>query len=147
MPTTSASPKGILRAILRLSRTPVLPPELARRAAAANPSGSHNAARAYVLEQYRLDKARRANQLHENHLVDVEERLVLRMAETFHSLQQDLAERGKLYNLDTGAEVVLSPKEMSRRAAARAGLQLPSEPIFEEVEGQQGSVGHPSVVK
>jgi hypothetical protein len=30
-----------------------------------------------------------------------------------------------LYELDAGAEKKLSPKEMSRRAAARAGLQLP----------------------
>jgi hypothetical protein len=43
----------------------------------------------------------------------------------FHRLRSDLAERARLQEMDTGAEEVLTPKEMSRRAAARAGLQLP----------------------
>ena len=47
------------------------------------------------------------------------------MAVQYHNLKLDLKERDRLYKLDTGAEVQLSAKEMSRRAAARAGLQLP----------------------
>jgi len=43
----------------------------------------------------------------------------------YFSLQQNIAERSRLHELDAGAEVQLSPKELSRRAAARAGLQLP----------------------
>jgi hypothetical protein len=43
----------------------------------------------------------------------------------FHRLRSDLTERARLQEMDTGAEEVLTPKEMSRRAAARAGLQLP----------------------
>ena len=46
-------------------------------------------------------------------------------ADTYAKLLEDLQERKRLQELDTGAEVQLSPKEMSRRAAARAGLQLP----------------------
>lgn len=48
-----------------------------------------------------------------------------KMLQDFHRLRSDLAERAKLHAMDTGAEEVLTPKEMSRRAAARAGLQLP----------------------
>jgi hypothetical protein len=148
MPTSSTNTRGLLRGILRLCRTPVLPPGLAHSAPASNPNSSRNAARAFVLEQYRLKQTRKANQLQENYQVDVEEESrLLRMAKTFHNLQQDLAERGRLYSLDASAETVLSPKEVSRRAAARAGLRLPLELTFEdfgEVEGQSGSAGHPS---
>jgi hypothetical protein len=56
------------------------------------------------------------------------------MAGTFHQLQLDLAERGRLYSLDTGAELVLTPKEISRRAAARAGLMLPRAPTVDDEE-------------
>lgn len=48
------------------------------------------------------------------------------MAYDFYTLQSDLAERARLHELDAGADVKLSPKELSRRAAARAGLQLPN---------------------
>mmetsp|Transcript_26051 Transcript_26051/g.39431 ORF Transcript_26051/g.39431 Transcript_26051/m.39431 type:complete len:112 (+) Transcript_26051:29-364(+) len=43
----------------------------------------------------------------------------------YNQLLGDLQERKRLFKLDTSAENQLSPKEMSRRAAARAGLQLP----------------------
>lgn len=48
------------------------------------------------------------------------------MAYDFYTLQADLFERARLHELDAGADVKLSPKELSRRAAARAGLQLPN---------------------
>jgi hypothetical protein len=68
----------------------------------------------YVLQQYRVhdeeDSARRKKTA---------------LAANYWKLQKDLAERARLYDLDTGAENILSPHEMSRRAAARAGLQLP----------------------
>lgn len=40
-------------------------------------------------------------------------------------LRTDMMERIKLQSLDAGVEEVLTPKEMSRRAAARAGLYMP----------------------
>jgi hypothetical protein len=40
-------------------------------------------------------------------------------------LRRDLASRAELYAMDAGADQILTPKETSRRAAARAGLQLP----------------------
>mmetsp|Transcript_4325 Transcript_4325/g.6602 ORF Transcript_4325/g.6602 Transcript_4325/m.6602 type:complete len:129 (-) Transcript_4325:275-661(-) len=51
--------------------------------------------------------------------------MMRKMAYDFHILKSGLRERGLLHELDGGAEIKLSPKEMSRRAAARAGLQLP----------------------
>ena len=48
-----------------------------------------------------------------------------KMAYEFMILRQDIDERCRLQRLDAGAENQLSPHEMSRRAAARAGLALP----------------------
>jgi hypothetical protein len=71
--------------------------------------------RQYVLEQYRLHQS-----------TDEKEAESLRkLAYDYSVLLGDLKERARLYELDAGAEKKLSPKEMSRRAAARAGLQLP----------------------
>ena len=50
----------------------------------------------------------------------------------FFQLRWSIAERAKLYALDTGAEQILTPKEISRRAAARAGLLLPKENVHED---------------
>lgn len=47
------------------------------------------------------------------------------LAYDYYILKKDLKERARLYELDAGAEDKLSPRELSRRAAARAGLQLP----------------------
>jgi hypothetical protein len=48
-----------------------------------------------------------------------------RFATEIYLLRQDIHQRGELYMIDTGADQQLSPHEFSRRAAARAGLQLP----------------------
>lgn len=40
-------------------------------------------------------------------------------------LKADLVERARLHEIDAGADTKLSPMELSKRAAARAGLQLP----------------------
>lgn len=52
--------------------------------------------------------------------------LLRKMAYDILSLKKDLKERGRLHELDGGAEIKLTPKELSRRAAARAGLSLPT---------------------
>ncbi|KAL3914753.1 MAG: hypothetical protein SGILL_005972 [Bacillariaceae sp.] len=70
----------------------------------------------YVLSQYRASAA-------ELHPEKVE--ALRKMAFEYYTLRVDIAERQRLYDLDASAEVQLSAKEMSRRAAARAGLQLP----------------------
>ena len=40
-------------------------------------------------------------------------------------LKDDLTERARLHELDGGADTKLTPAELTRRAAARAGLQVP----------------------
>jgi CMP-2-keto-3-deoxyoctulosonic acid synthetase len=78
--------------------------------------GGRDATRAHVLSQYRQNKTLSAPEQIEQ---------LRKMAYDYLKLKDDLAERERLYKIDTGAEVQLSPKELSRRAAARTGLQLP----------------------
>ena len=54
-----------------------------------------------------------------------EEKLHKLLANEYLSLRENIDERTRLQQLDAGAEKQFSPKEMSRRAAARAGLQMP----------------------
>ena len=114
MTAQSPPPLHVLRGILRLLRTPKLPKELAKKAPIQQ--GHLNSTRPFVLERYRASQ-------HEKSPETIER--LRKVAYDYYMLQEALQERGRLYQLDTGAEVVLSPKEMSRRAAARAGLQLP----------------------
>lgn len=48
-----------------------------------------------------------------------------RMAHEYCMLLTNLSNRAKLFELDGGAETKLTPKEYTRRAAARAGLIVP----------------------
>mmetsp|Transcript_15554 Transcript_15554/g.32193 ORF Transcript_15554/g.32193 Transcript_15554/m.32193 type:complete len:112 (+) Transcript_15554:224-559(+) len=68
----------------------------------------------YVLEKYRETPTDNQKQAE-----------LRKLAYDYMILRQDVDERIRLQRLDTGAENQLSPKEMSRRAAARAGLELP----------------------
>ena len=61
-----------------------------------------------------------------------EEVAMRKRAFEYFQLRWSIAERAKLYALDAGAEQILTPKEISRRAAARAGLLLPKEMDQEE---------------
>eukprot|EP00560_Eucampia_antarctica_P009638 CAMPEP_0197829070 /NCGR_PEP_ID=MMETSP1437-20131217/5540_1 /TAXON_ID=49252 ORGANISM="Eucampia antarctica, Strain CCMP1452" /NCGR_SAMPLE_ID=MMETSP1437 /ASSEMBLY_ACC=CAM_ASM_001096 /LENGTH=93 /DNA_ID=CAMNT_0043430551 /DNA_START=176 /DNA_END=457 /DNA_ORIENTATION=+ len=74
----------------------------------------------YNLRQNILKQYREAQ-----NLPSKDTQVLQKMALDFYTLRKDLRERSRLYALDAGVEVKLSPKEMSRRAAARAGLQLP----------------------
>ena len=103
MSSSTRPPRHVLRGLLRRLQTPPLPAKLS----AKQQHRRLNPAQQYVLEQYRGGGS--ATALSSNYL----------------QLLQDLHERATLYQLDTGAEQVLSPAESSRRAAARAGLQLP----------------------
>ena len=105
-------PLHVLRALLRHLKTEQ-PKDLAKKA--PQNDGVSVPTRAFVLQQYRA--SRNAPPEETAHL--------RRLASDFLALKEDLKERKRLYELDTGAEQVLTPKEMSRRAAARAGLQLP----------------------
>ena len=76
---------------------------------------SQNPLHEHVLAQYRA--AQSASPAQAN--------MLRKMAYDFSILKKDLRERGELHKLDGGAEAKLSPKEMSRLAAHRAGLELP----------------------
>jgi hypothetical protein len=77
-----------------------------------------NALQRFVLAQYRQHKQHTPS-------CPQTQALLQQTALNYYHLKSDLKERDRLYKLDTGAEVQLTGTEMSRRAAARAGLQLP----------------------
>lgn len=114
---SSAPPLHALRGLLRRLKTPPLAADLAaRKTATAGPPPRQSATAKYVLERYRACAKE----------TDSAKLLKLRKtAANSLTLLENLAERQALYELDAGAEVQLSPQEMTRRAAARAGLQPP----------------------
>jgi hypothetical protein len=112
-----------------LLKTPQLSPQLAAKAPVMD-TRKLNPQQSFVIKTYRdyRDKAKAApSSANANAGSLTSQQSLHKMAVNFYQLHSDLKERGRLYELDTGAEVVLSPREMSRRAAARAGLQLPEE--------------------
>ncbi|VEU40904.1 unnamed protein product [Pseudo-nitzschia multistriata] len=114
---TKIPPVHVLRSILR--RLKVDPTELTAAQREAR-RGSQSATAAHVLDRYR---AHATTQDGGSSSSNAE---LSKLAYEYMVLQRDIAERRRLQKLDTGAENQLSPKEMSRRAAARAGLELPS---------------------
>jgi hypothetical protein len=114
---SSRKPKPVLRTILRLLETPPLAKELTKTTPTTTTAGRWNMTRTFVLEQYRTPQGETTKQLQT-------------LAQNYSQLLQDLRERKRLHELDTGADMVLTPRELSRRAAARAGLQLPE--LFDE---------------
>ena len=108
--------KHVLRGILR--RLKVNKADLPK-AQQEERAGGSSATMNYVLERYRADREG------VNNSDDTRNQELRKMAYEYMILRQDIDERCRLQKLDTGAENQLSPKEMSRRAAARAGLELP----------------------
>ena len=100
--------KHVLRGILRRLKAPQ-----AEVPAAQKLQGQSSTIN-YVVERYRAE----ADEPHRTQELS-------KMAYEYMILRQDIDERRRLHKLDTGAENQLSPREMSRRAAARAGLKLP----------------------
>lgn len=124
MPTASQTPPlHVLRSILRHIKS--APKEIMpkKESSSSTPlsTSSSNPLVQHVLNQYKSNK----------HLSPTSPQCIQlrRMAFNFHVLNKDLRERGRLHELDGGVEKKLSPKEMSRRAAARAGLLLPEENV------------------
>ena len=76
--------------------------------------------RQYLISQYRETLAL---SLTPDSSIAVQKR---RLAYDYYLLLSNISERGSLFELDGGAETKLSPKEYTRRAAARAGLIVPS---------------------
>jgi hypothetical protein len=80
-------------------------------------STSSSSLYAHVLSQYRQSKF----------LLPPQSTQQRQIAYDYYILKQDLVERARLHKLDMGADEKLSPRELARRSAARAGLQLPEE--------------------
>lgn len=138
---TTTNPIHTLRGILRLVKTPPLPKGILRKQGTTTPPRL-NAAQTFILQQYRESKTIEMNTgggagsagMEDKHKQRRQQQLLQTIATNYYQLQKDIHERSKLYELDTGAEVVLTPKESSRRAAARAGLQLPK--LYPELQHQ-----------
>ena len=92
-------------------------------------NGTTSATRKYVLNWYRRELVdhnnNNNNNANNNNNKKEEEKLHKLLANEYLSLRENIDERTRLQQLDAGAEKQFSPKEMSRRAAARAGLQMP----------------------
>ena len=129
MPTASqTAPRHVLRSILRHIRSAPkqsLPNETTTTAAIAATITTRNPLEEHVIQQYRSSMMSNTTSTNNNNN-NINSRLH-QMAYHLNLLKQDLKERGRLHELDGGAEKKLTPKELSRRAAARAGLKLPDE--------------------
>ena len=100
----AVAPKTVLRNILRRLRTQT-----------ALVGDSSLPTRQYVLKQYRLNQSAQGEKA----------TMLQKFAMDYSALLTDLQERKKLQDLDGGLESDISQEEMSRRTAARVGLQLP----------------------
>lgn len=107
MPPTS--PRHVLRSILQ---------RLKNRVDLVGGDSSSSTTRQFVLQRSRRAAAADGDSLQASSSLHA-------LAQSYATLLADLKERERLYRLDTGAENQLTPKEMSRRAAARSGLLLP----------------------
>mmetsp|Transcript_14141 Transcript_14141/g.18438 ORF Transcript_14141/g.18438 Transcript_14141/m.18438 type:complete len:141 (+) Transcript_14141:97-519(+) len=118
--TLQTPPIHVLRGIYRLLKTPKLAVDMQKKSAsAAVPLMRPTAMQTMLFQRYRLNAAMAGDAEHH------EVQHLRAMAVQYHNLKLDLRERARLYKLDAGVEEQLTPKEMSRRAAARAGLQMP----------------------
>jgi hypothetical protein len=126
-----------LRRFLRLLKTPTLSGALALQKDNHHPENSHkrhfNPSQLYVLNQYRGSSIRgRAEAAAAAAAADPTGFAPQSLNVYYVKLLQDLAERARLLQLDTGVDQILTTMEASRRAAARVGFQLPqTTPTFE----------------
>lgn len=122
MSAATTPPLHVLRGILRCIKTSPSSALSASASSTISPAASTVATnnnqltiQQHIITQYRESKS----------LPPKEATRQRQIAYHYYILKQDLTERARLHELDQGADEKLSPKELSRRAAARAGLQLP----------------------
>ncbi|EJK74289.1 hypothetical protein THAOC_04037 [Thalassiosira oceanica] len=129
MSASPTPPLHVFRGILRLIKSPAAPRPLsgesARGAAAAAQSPTASNESAPPAKQSSLRRRVISHYKQNIFLPPREARVQRNLAHDYWILKKDLAERARLHELDAGAEEKLTPMELSRRAAARAGLQLP----------------------
>ena len=123
MASASTPPLHVLRGILRMMKQskPSLPPEPPTTNAAQLTLHQH------IISQYRQAQT----------IPHQKAGIQRKIAYDFFTLKRDLQERARLHELDQGADEKLSPRELSRRAAARAGLQLPELSSEEEARRRE----------
>ena len=148
------NPLHLLRGLYRQLKTPVMHvskgiPQMkknteiatfvAETAVTTTNRNRSNASTQFLMQQYRTavsssttsnttaTTAEMNDSSHRNHHHIQQQQQLQRFATELHRLRHDIQERGALYLIDTGADQQLSPHELSRRAAARAGLQLPEQ--------------------
>ena len=117
--SASTPPLHVLRGILRSVKVKSSPSNFTSpsQAAAANVNNNIQP----TLQQQIISQYRESQSLPPN-----EAKIQRKIAYEYYILIQDLTERARLHEIDQGADEKLSPDELSRRAAARVGLQLPS---------------------
>jgi hypothetical protein len=155
MTTATMKPLHLLRALYRQLKTPAMhvSKEITKQrsvdhtasvaqtaiATTSNSKSRSNASTRFLMQQYRLASLSSATpnttttEVHHNtttsrlHYHQQQQQQLQRFATELYLLRHDIHQRGELYLIDTGADQQLSPHELSRRAAARAGLQLPEQ--------------------
>lgn len=116
--------RATLRSVYRLVKTPKLSKHLETKAKKLGTDiGPRNQITRHVLRRFRTTTASQETTTNKHDNIKLQNSLL----QNYQLLLKDLQERGRLYELDRGADEKLTPKELSRRAAARAGLQLPIE--------------------
>ncbi|KAL7540346.1 hypothetical protein ACHAXR_010043 [Thalassiosira sp. AJA248-18] len=127
MTAASTPPLHVLRGIMRLIKTspskpmpvstaPAAVAAAARSSESSQPTNTSELTLGqHIILQYRQSQS----------LPPYKAKIQRQIAYDYFILKQDLTERARLHELDQGADEKLSPKELNRRSAARAGLQLP----------------------
>lgn len=117
-PVSSSSPVvGATTTAAVSQSSPTLPSSNSTQSPTSTPSSSLSQLHAHIISQYRQSKF----------LLPPQATQQRKIAHDYFILKQDLMERARLHKLDMGADEKLSPRELTRRSAARAGLQLPEE--------------------
>ena len=107
--------RGILRSVKVKSSSNFTSPTTSQAAAANVNNNIQPTLQQQIISQYRESQSLPPN----------EAKIQRKIAYEYYILKQDLTERARLHEIDQGADEKLSPDELSRRAAARVGLQLP----------------------
>jgi hypothetical protein len=153
--TMTMKPLHLLRGLYRQLKTPAMHVSVSKEllqnknvtktsiaeTAVTVTTTSHNKSRSnastrYLIQQYRMaasvssptdSTTTTIPMSHSTSTTTTQQQQRHRLAMELYLLRQDIHQRGELYMMDTGADQQLSPHELSRRAAARAGLQLPEQ--------------------
>jgi len=113
--SASTPPLHVLRGILRSVKVKSSPSNFTSPSQVAAANNIQPTLQQHIISQYRESQSLPPN----------EAKIQRKIAYEYYILKQDLTERARLHEIDQGADEKLSPDELSRRAAARVGLQLP----------------------